>query len=80
MSTLSLRLPDSIHRELKELAKKEGVSINHFISLAVAEKVSALRTVDYLIHRAARANSTDLLSILDQAPDVEPEDHDRIRK
>lgn len=39
MSALSLRLPDSIHRHIKEIAKKERVSINQFISSAVAEKI-----------------------------------------
>ena len=48
MPTLSVRLPDSIHREVRQLAKEDGVSINQFISLALAEKVSSLRTVDYL--------------------------------
>jgi len=38
MSALNLRLPDSIHRHIKEVAKKEGVSINQFISTAVSEK------------------------------------------
>ena len=42
MSALSLRLPDSIHRHIKEIAQKEGVSINQFISSAVSEKISAL--------------------------------------
>ena len=40
MSTLSLRLPQSIHRHIKEIAQKEGVSINQFISSAVSEKIS----------------------------------------
>ena len=47
MSALSLRLPDSIHKELKKIAKTDHVSINQFISLAVAEKISCLKTVDY---------------------------------
>ncbi len=55
MSALSLRLPDSIHRHIKEVAKKEGVSINQFISSAVAEKISAIMTDDYLKDRASRA-------------------------
>ena len=42
MSTISLRLPDSIHRKVKELAKKESISVNQMITVAVAEKVSAL--------------------------------------
>ena len=55
MSALNLRLPDSIHRHIKEVAKKEGVSINQFISTAVTEKISAIMTEDYLKGRAARA-------------------------
>ncbi|MEN8262887.1 MAG: toxin-antitoxin system HicB family antitoxin [Nitrospirota bacterium] len=42
MSALNLRLPDSIHRHIREIAKKEGVSINQFISSALSEKISAL--------------------------------------
>ena len=56
MSTLSLRLPDSLHKQIRELARREGVSINQFISTAAAEKVSALLTVDYLERRAKRAS------------------------
>ena len=37
MSTLSLRLPESLHRRVKEMASQEGISINQFISTAVAE-------------------------------------------
>jgi uncharacterized protein (DUF1778 family) len=55
MSALNLRLPDSIHRHIKEVAKKEGVSINQFISTAVTEKISVIMTEDYLKGRASRA-------------------------
>ena len=72
MSTLSLRLPDSIHRHIKEIAKKEGVSINQFISSAVSEKISALLTEDYLKNRAKRARKKDFKNILDKVPDREP--------
>jgi len=72
MSALSLRLPDSIHRHIKEIAKKEGVSINQFISSAVSEKVSALMTEDYLKNRAKRARKKDFKSILDKVPDRKP--------
>lgn len=47
MSALNLRLPDSIHRHIEEIAKREGVSINQFISTAVSEKVSAILTEEY---------------------------------
>ncbi|MBP3192051.1 toxin-antitoxin system HicB family antitoxin [Natronogracilivirga saccharolytica] len=78
MSTLSVRLPESVHKKLKELAKKEGVSMNQFISLAVSEKLSVLLTVDYLKERAKKGNRKDFEDILSQVPDVEPEDYDRL--
>lgn len=72
MSALSLRLPDSIHRHLKEISKREGVSINQFISTAVSEKVSALLTEEYLTARANRVTKDTLKTILDKVPDREP--------
>jgi hypothetical protein len=48
MSTLSLRLPESLHRQFGELAEREGVSIDQLISSAVAEKMTALLTEEYL--------------------------------
>ena len=72
MSALSLRLPDSIHRHIKELAQKEGVSINQFIASAVAEKVSAIATEDYLLTRAQRADKTAFEAILAKVPNRQP--------
>ena len=48
MSILNIRLPDSIHRHIRDVARKEGVSVNQFISSAVTEKISAIMTEDYL--------------------------------
>lgn len=53
MSTLSVRLPDSMHEKIKELAKKEGVSMNQLINSAVSEKLSALMMVEYLQKKAS---------------------------
>mgnify|MGYP001582358497 CR=1 FL=1 len=78
MSALSLRLPDSIHRHIKEIAKKERVSINQFISSAVAEKISALLTEDYLESRAKRARRKDFKRILNKVPDRKPFPGDEI--
>ena len=72
MSTLSLRLPDSIHRHIKEIAQQEGVSINQFISTAVSEKVSSILTEEYLKERAQKAKPGTLKKILDQVPDHDP--------
>ena len=72
MSTLSLRLPNSIHRHIKELAQKEGVSINQFIASAVAEKVSAIATEEYLQTRAQRADKAAFESILVKVANRQP--------
>jgi uncharacterized protein (DUF1778 family) len=68
MGALSLRLPESIHRHIREIAKQEGVSINQFISSAVSEKISALLTEEYIKARAARADLEKVGQILSNVP------------
>ena len=77
MATLSVRLPDSIHRQLSELARQEGVSINQLVNSAVAEKLSALMTADYLETRAARGSREKFRGVLSRVADIEPDDIDR---
>jgi len=78
MSALSLRLPKSLHEQLRELAQEEGISVNQFVMLAVAEKVASISTIEYLEKRASRGSREKLLSILDKVPDVEPEVFDKL--
>ena len=78
MSTLSLRLPDSLHNEVKSLAQKEGISINQFISSAVAEKMSALLTESYLEERALQGDKNSYLKAMSKVPDVEPSGEDKL--
>ena len=78
MSALSLRLPKSLHAQLKELAQEEGISINQFVMLAVAEKVASISTIEYLEKRARRGNREKLLEILNKVRDDEPEPFDRL--
>ena len=72
MSALSLRLPDSIHRHIKEIARREGVSINQLISSAVSEKVSAILTEEYLQARAKRSKKGAMKKVLAKVQDREP--------
>ena len=76
MSTLSLRLPDSLHKRVRDLAQQEGISINQFISTAVAEKMAALMTVDYLEERARRGSREKFLAVFAKVPDAAPEPGD----
>lgn len=78
MSTISLRLPTSLHNAAREIAKKEHVSINQFIMLAVAEKLSALGAEDAIHKRAHKATKKKFLSVLKNAPDIEPEEKDKL--
>lgn len=78
MTALSLRLPESLHRKLAELAEREGISINQLISSAVAEKMAALMTEEYLETRAKRGNRRRFAGALSKVADVEPEEFDRI--
>ena len=78
MSTLSLRLPESLHKKLREMAKKEGISINQFAATALGEKMAALMTSDYLEQRAKRGSREKFECALSRVPDVEPEEHDKL--
>lgn len=72
MATLSVRLPASIHAKLSELAAQEGTSINQLINSAVAEKIAALLTEEYLTTRAARASRKKFDAVLAKVPSASP--------
>ena len=77
MGTLSVRLPESLHGQLKSLAKREGISINQLIATAVAEKMSALMTEEYLEARARRGRRDKFEAVLRKVPSGEPDPWDR---
>lgn len=68
MSALTLRLPDSLHRSIKSLARKEGISVNQFLASAAGEKMSAILTADHLRHEAAKGRRADFIRFLSAAP------------
>lgn len=78
MSALSLRLPESLHKRVRELAAREGISINQFVATAVAEKMSALLTEDYLEERARRGSRDRYRAALAEVPNPEPGKYDRL--
>lgn len=77
MSTLSIRIPDSLHASVKRFSKEDHVSINQFIAAAVAEKVTALETENYLNQRAGSGSKDKFNEILSKVPNTEPEQHDK---
>ncbi len=78
MSTVSAQIPNSIHRQLDELAEREGVSVDQLVAAAVVEKTSALMTLDYLEARGSRGSWKKFDAAMASVPDVEPEDRDRL--
>jgi len=78
MGTLTLHLPDALHDQVRQLAAAEGVSMNQFLALAAAEKVSALRTADDLCQRGERGDRAAFDAVLDRVPEVEPDPEDWI--
>lgn len=76
MTALTIRLPDSVHLKIKELALRDGVSVNQFIASAAAEKMASVMTLDYLRTEAAQGRREDFLAVLDRAPDAPPQPGD----
>ncbi len=66
-SNFALRLQPSLLDEARKLAEAEGIALNQLINVAVAEKLSALRTESYIAERAARADIPKALGILKRA-------------
>ncbi len=84
MASLNLRLPESLHSKIRLLAEQDGVSLNQFILLAVAEKAAVLElgATNYLSARASRVAEDpreQLMALLEeQGGDVEPPEEDRL--
>jgi predicted transcriptional regulator len=71
MTVLTVRLPNSVHQKVKELAERDEISVNQFIASAVSEKMASVMTLDYLKSEAARGQSSDFdyfLSLVPSAP------------
>jgi hypothetical protein len=78
MSKLTLDLPESFQRRAAMLAGLEGMSFEHFVALAVAEKLSALESVELLRREVAGAKREDFEKYLAAVPDVPADESDRL--
>ena len=77
MGSLSLRIPDSYHTAVKEIATQDNISINQFIVSAVAEKIASFETQKYLEQRAEKASVGKFEHVLSKVPEAEPADFDK---
>jgi hypothetical protein len=78
-NTYPLKLPDSVKKAAQRLAKEDGVSLNQWISSAVAQKVGVSETAaQFFQSRANGATPSDLQQFLRAAPDVTPVSRDEL--
>ena len=70
MTALTVRLPNSVHAKIRELAARDEISVNQFIASAAAEKLASILTLDYLRQEAAQGRRDDFVRYLNAVPDV----------
>jgi len=75
MTALTVRLPNSVHAKIRELAARDEISVNQFIASAAAEKLASMLTLDYLRQEGAQGRRDDFLRYLNAVPDA-PDDAD----
>lgn len=74
-----LKLPASIKEAAARLAKEDGVSLNQWIAVAIAQKIGVVETAaDFLNRRGRGAKPTDMLPFLDGAKDEPPAPGDQL--
>lgn len=76
---MNVNIPESLWRRAVALAQADGVSLDQFIATALAEKVAVLDADSYIAARAARGSRDKFERVLAKVPDVEPDEHDRLR-
>lgn len=74
MTTITLRIPDSLHNQISELADQEGISVDQFVVLAMTEKASAIATESSLEERAKRGSRDKFMAAMAKVADIEPPD------
>lgn len=70
MTALTVRLPNSVHQKIKELAARDDVSVNQFIASAASEKMASVLTLDFLRSEAKKGKRSDFEHYLSMVPDA----------
>ena len=73
MSRLTLRLPDSLHRQLKAAARKENVSLNQFIVYALTRQMSSYE-IEETPAEEVRRQEENFFWLLEQLREGTPEE------
>lgn len=78
LSTYPLRLPRSIRTGVEQFSKQDGISINQFVSIAVAEKLAMLQAEVYFAERKARADMSAFDRLMQRTSGEAPRSGDEI--
>lgn len=78
MTALTVRLPNSVHEKIKELAERDDISVNQFIASAAAEKMASVLTLDFLKAEAAKGSRKDFENYLARVPNAPPQNGDAL--
>jgi hypothetical protein len=73
--TLNVTVPDTVYRQIAELAARQQVSVERVVAAALTEQLSGWRRVEEMAERGSRER---LLAALDKVPAVEPAPEDRL--
>ena len=78
MSTLSISLPNSVRRRLEDLAREDSVPLDDFVAATLTQRAAIAEADSYIRLRARRGSPEQLAALLARAPDVPPEERDRV--
>jgi hypothetical protein len=78
MSILNIPIPESIREQVESLAREDGVSVEAFVASVLSQRAAVAIADSYIRRRASRGSAEQMIQILEQAPQVEPDPHDRI--
>jgi predicted transcriptional regulator len=78
MTALTVRLPNSVHQKIKQLAEQDGISVNQFIASAAAEKMASVLTLAWLEAEAAKGQRGEFERYLGRVPDTAAQPGDEI--
>ena len=78
VSTFPLRLPVSLKAALEKIAERDGTSLNQFLVIAAAEKISAMETERFFAERRGRADREAFRRILNRKGGEPPRPEDTL--
>ncbi len=68
MSSITIKIPEYLRKQVEKLSNEEGISIDQFFTTAVSEKISVIKEIDYISNRAKRASDEKFEEVMKQIP------------